>query len=387
MHALSFHQFRSIALLLTALAVLSTALRADDFSSYEVDPAATFFLPQGSPDPENRGPTMFDNLADGRLLLLSTGLPDPFGSSGVPELYVETAVGSRTWTSLGALNLPGGGSWPSFGGAFLSVSPDGSRVAVGDNSLGTQHVGVFSTATLLSSGAPATSVNWYTAPHALGRWFDNRQLALSTFGKVTMLDTDSPVAAPVNKDLITGIDGASSDVGFDNEGNLYTGNGFDTGPGGTTTGDVRAFAKDGPGGWQNALATSTPLNFLTSGSFFYHALSATSIEFDNEGNAFIGGSDFFGPSGDANYLALRQNPANGSGERTFDPDAVGFSFYGLVYNEVTGELYANQPFPLTDPIDNTAVYVITPVPEPSSIVLCLCGVAGLLVWRRKRSSG
>ncbi|MBX7165803.1 MAG: PEP-CTERM sorting domain-containing protein [Pirellulales bacterium] len=384
-----FHALRFAALVALAVAGLTPAASAQIFNQYQVVPSETFFLPQGDPTPENRGTALFDNLADGRLLVLSTAIPDPSDpfAAGTPELYVETAVSSRTWSYLGNLPLALGASWPSFGGAFLSISPDGSRVAVGDNAFAEQHVGVFTTADLLTSGPAAMPIDWFPAAHSGGAWFDNRQLAL-VYGdfvtsSVSVLDTDSNVTMPINNDVVTGVGGGSSSIAFDADGNLYTGNGFDTSPGGSVTGTIRKFAKDGPDGWVNALSTMNPLNFETEGTLRGQVLSAGSLQFDVEGNLFVGGSDFFG-GGEFDYLALLQNDANGMGQLNFDPDTLAASFYNLIYNEVTGELYANEPFPLDEPIDNTAVFVIRPVPEPSSLALAVLGAIGVSWWWRRR---
>jgi len=350
------------------------------FTDYEIRPALEFNLPD-TPAVANRGPTIFDNLADGRIVMVSTFLASPFDTFGTPEVYVETAVGSRSWQSLGTLPLAFGGQWFATGGGFLDVSPDGSRIAVGDNSLTTQYVGVFDTADLLTLGAGSTPIDWYQLPHFEGEWFDNRYLALNRGSFVTgtsavsLLDTTSAVGSPVNPDIITAVGGQSSGLTFDAAGNIYVGNGFDTQAGGSTTGDVKQFLL---ANWQNAWSTSTPLNYESSGTLYASMLSAGSLEFDGEGNLFIGGSDFFG-GGQANFLGLIENPAQGSGTRMFDPDTVAISFYQLVYNEVTGELYANEPFPLIDPIDNTTVFVISPGAAVADIGGPYTGDEGTLV--------
>lgn len=361
------------------LAGVGSSASASTFGLYEVRPDLAFNFPT-TPSLDNRGPTVFDTLPDGRLLILSTLVPDPFGFTGVPELYVETAVGSRTWQSLGALPLASGAGWSAFGGSFLKVSPDGSRVAVGDNDFVSPRVGVLSTSDLLTGGAASTTVNWYNAPHFEAAWFDNRQLAITyapaANALVSVLDTDSPTAAPVNPDIITGIGGSASGIAFDAAGNLLTGNGFQT-TGPSTTGTIKSFSL---ADWQDALATAMPINFETAGQFFGSALSAGSLVFDNDGNLFVGGGDFFG-GGDIDFLAQFQNPADGDGFLTFNPNtSEPNSSYVLGYNQVTGEVYAYEPFAL----DNTAVYVLLPVPEPSTIVLLAVGAALAMVIFRRR---
>lgn len=374
----------ALAALVTLLACWGSAATAaaDDFSRWEVRPELEFQLP-ATPSVNHRGPVLFDNLADGRLVMISTLLPDPLGFTGIAEMYVETAVRSRTWDLLGTLPLPGGDSWSSFGGAFLRVSPDGSRIAVGDNSFVTPRVGVFSTADLLAVGPATMAVDWYPVPHSSAAWYDNQYLAINrgdfSASNVALLDTNSPVATPGVTTVVNNIGGASGAVAFDADGNLYTANGFDTQPGGSQTGTIKKFAL---ADWQNAANTLIPLNFEATGQTIATILSASSLEFDTEGNLFIGGSDFFG-GGQSDFLALLQNPELGGGLRIFDPDTSAESSYNLVYNEVTRELYANQSFPLVDPIDPTIVYVLT-VPEPASWTLVLSGLVAVAVYRRRR---
>jgi len=73
-------------------------------------------------------------------------------------------------------------------------------------------------------------------------WYDNDRIAISaadpnTFlGEVRVLDLGSGQST-----ALLSLDGASAGVSFDHQGNLFTGNGFDLLPGGSDTGDIRAF--------------------------------------------------------------------------------------------------------------------------------------------------
>ncbi|VAX38878.1 hypothetical protein MNBD_PLANCTO03-862, partial [hydrothermal vent metagenome] len=176
-----------------------------------------------------------DALPDGRLLMVT-------GNS----VFVESAVGSGLFDEVGVFDASqtGGAADP----AFLSVSPDGSRVAVGVG-FG-KPVAVFDVAALGSAGSPTmltsgSVADYFAVGHFAGAWYDNTQLALTAgaFGSeafVSLLDTTSDVGSPVNELVITEIAGASAGVAFDSAGRLYTANGFADGSG-SGTGNIRVF--------------------------------------------------------------------------------------------------------------------------------------------------
>ena len=97
-------------LVLTFLCCSSAS--ADTFDEYQLAESVT--LPGGG--------GVFDFLNDGRMIVLA-----------VDEVYIETAIRSREFEFLGTL---ADAEIPSFGAAFLRVSPDGQRVAVGNNGFG-----------------------------------------------------------------------------------------------------------------------------------------------------------------------------------------------------------------------------------------------------------
>jgi len=280
------------------------------------------------------GATVFDFLPDGRMLYLSGN-----------QLFQESAPGSATFLLLGAL---ADADFPSFGPAFLRIAPDGATVAIGNNggaSFANYQVGVFDLPTL--QGA------WYTASHFDAAWYDGTNLALTagTFGSpsfVTLLDTASPPAAPVNPTVIDNIGGASAGVAFDTSGNLYTGNGF-TGAGPSQTGWVKVFANTA---WTAAIG-GAPLDFEATGTLVVDVLSASSLGFDSEGNLFAGGGDF----SDANqtdfaalirFTAVQAAAAGGGAVdtadptlvRKLDPDATSdANFFAVRYSSGPGELF------------------------------------------------
>ena len=338
-----------------ALALLTSSASGDSFSAYQLQ--GSFSLPTGA--------SGLDTLPDGRLLTV-------VGTS----VQVESTAGSRTFASIGALP---GADFSDFGLGFVRVSPDGTRVAIGNGggaSFGNYEVGVFSLADL--------SGTWFNANHFDGEWVNNRSVALTggTFGSpsyVSLLDTTSTdTVHPVNLVAIDGIGGASGGIAFDAAGTLYTGNGFAiSGPSGT--GLVKAFA---PVAWTNAASLGTPIDFETMGTTVVDILSAGSLGFDAQGNLFVGGGDFAGP--DQNFAALIHRAAvadslTGGGPvdvldvaqvRRLDPDANGTSnFYGVIFNDALHELYI---------YDGGTVFVYA-VPEPATILLLFLALFGIQI--------
>lgn len=308
-----------------------------------------------------------DALPDGRLVA-ATG-------TGV---YVETAPGSGAF-ALGASIDPavvGGATDP----AFLRVSPDGSRVALGAG-FGRPLL-VFGTSLLSSAGSiDGTTALVFTIDHYSAAWQDASHLAITggAFGSpsvVTLLDTTSSPAAPVNPVIISNIGGASAGVAFDAQGRLFTANGFDTLAGGSETGWIKAFD---PASWSGG-----PADFETGGVFVADLLSGEGLNFDAQGNLFVGGGDF--GSGDAGTLAVVRAGAidaalagggavdvnNPLSVRRLDPRGDGFGFFGSIYDGATGELY----------VTDGATWYAT-VPGPGG--MALAGVSlGALARRRRR---
>lgn len=336
---------------------LVTCARADALADYQVRSDSAFHFPLL--DAELQGPTSFDVLNDGRIVGVTT-VASPNGDfTGTPHVFIETGLGSRTFNVLGTLPLGSGGSWPEWGAAFLQVSPDGSRIAVSDNN---GRVGLLATADLGALGPSA--VTWYnTASHFpfLAKWADDDHLAFTHFAGLSALDiadTTDP-AAPVIHSVVTSIDSFSSDLAIDTQGNLYTGNGFDLDEeSGSSLGEIRRFTA---GPWQAALDGGAPVAFDDGSSFITYS-SASSLEIDNHGNMAIGGADR-SPGVDRNRLGIVR--INDLALREFDPDmqeTEDGNNYTLVYNPVTGELYAYEPFTVfagQGEVDNTLVHVLT----------------------------
>ncbi|NOS99722.1 MAG: hypothetical protein HOP29_03755 [Phycisphaerales bacterium] len=282
--------------------------------------------------PTGAGP--IDALPDGRLIAL---LQD--------DVYVQNCFDPERIEWMGTLP---DADLASFGAAFVRVSPDGTRIAVGNNggaSLVDFEVGVFE--------LPGLAGVWFTGGHFDANWYDDTLLALTAGdfvnpGVVTMLDTASPIpGAPVNTVVVDNIGGGSGGVTFDAVGNLYTGNGFALfGP--SDTGHVRAFDF---ASWSPALSGGMPVDFEVDGVLIIDALSASPLHFDASGNLLIGGGDFSG--GDIDAVAVVDatavadalggfGPANvfdATQVQRLDPDTTTeFNFYGVVHNPGTDEV-------------------------------------------------
>ncbi|QKK07945.1 MAG: hypothetical protein HND58_06980 [Planctomycetota bacterium] len=205
-----------------------------------------------------------DALPDGRLLMVT-------GNS----VFLESSAGSAVFNEVALLDetRTGGSTDP----AFLTVSPDGQRIAIGTG-FG-KPVAVFQTSALGTPNAPTTLTSgtladYFAVGHYDGTWFDNTSLALTAgeFGQpsfVSMLDTTSTPHNPLNETVVTNILGGSAGIAFDSAGRLYTANGFAYGTG-SDTGNIRAFE---PADWINGAdfeSDGTLIGDILSGNAAQH---------------------------------------------------------------------------------------------------------------------
>ncbi|MFH1107776.1 MAG: IPTL-CTERM sorting domain-containing protein [Planctomycetota bacterium] len=266
------------------------------------------------------------------------------------DVYVETAADSRSFAQTGTLPAA---DFPSFGAAFIRVSPDGTQIAVGNNggtSFSNYQVGVFDVNSLMG--------NWFAANHFDAEWIDSAHIALTAGdfvnpSVVTVLDTTSAhPPSPTNTTIIDNIGGASGGIAFDSAGNLYTGNGFQT-SGPSETGAVKAFLH---AAWTAALTGGTPLDFEAGGVLVVDVLSASPLAFDRQGNLLVGGGDF-SSSGDTDFVALVRastvssalsgmGPADSNNPeqvRRLDPDAANdFNYFSVNCDPALGRLYVHD---------------------------------------------
>lgn len=332
---------------------------ADAFQGYGL--TESFTLPAGA------GP--FTTLADGRVLTIVDD-----------ELFVENAAGSRTFASLGVLP---DADIPFFGAAFIAVSPDQTKVAVGNNGSSTfvdYSVGVFDLDTLTG--------DWFTANHFVAVWLDNTRLVLAASdffagSSVTVLDTTSPDPMnPVNTVLVGNKGGASGGVAFDADGNLLAANGFtNLGPSGT--GAIKVFAE---ADWMAVLSGGPALDFELSDTLILDVLSGTPLVFDDEGNLIVGGGS---DPPDSDFLAVVRasavadaidgagpiDPNDAASVRRLDPITTSdANFYDTVFNAALHELYVRDfgdanVYVYEDLTDNPfAMRVISYDPAPGQFV-------------------
>jgi hypothetical protein len=319
--------------LLSLSAFISSVVLADEAQEANRRQIDKYRLTETFNLPVSGGPS--DVLPDGRIVVLSN-----------TTVFRETAPGSRNFASLGTLP---DADFSEFGASFMSISPAGDRIAVGNNggaSFSNFQVGVFT--------LPSLSGVWFNATSSKGEWINDRFVALTAgdFGipaSVTALDTFSTdLARPSNRTIIQNIGGFSGGITFDEDNNLYTGNGFaTTGP--SQTGAIRAFS---PSEWLSAFQGGAPVEFETQGVLIVNVLSASSMQFDRRDNLFVGGGDFFGGE-DINFAALLSKNAlksalKGRGTvdtdddravRKLDPDPGPTSVYSVLVNRVRDEVY------------------------------------------------
>src|SRR3989338_5126295 len=225
-----------IKLFVLALAFTGACARADLFSTY-APTGNTFTVPTSAYE------------VSGGLIHYLDG----------DTLYRQDAYNAASFTAVG--HFGSGFSVNSFP-AFVEFSPDGSRVAVGNNGgtdFSTYQIAVFE-ASLLGASNPDLSVSSsiYGVNHSAAVWVNNTDLFLTAgvFGSpgvVTRLDTTSATGSPVNPTLVNNIGGASGGVALDAANNLFTGNGF-AGSGPSGTGWIKAIRA---AAWQG----SPPVDF------------------------------------------------------------------------------------------------------------------------------
>lgn len=283
-------------------------------------PAGSFELPAGT--------SRFDVMPSGRALAIAGD-----------EFYLQDEFNPSAWGKVGSLPV---GTVASYGASFVRVSPDGGRIAVGDNLFGAGASVYTLDYAALDPGAPSGSVRWELG-NTEGYWSDTSTLYVSgadgALSAVTRLD----VGAGVSRQVVSNIGGASSGVVTDGMW-LYAGNAFDYLPGGSETGEVRAVSLASIAG----LAPGETVDFELATAPVARALSAASLGFDSLGNLLIGGGDVFGGTNDFGYAAVVDGDAVAaallggpvapdSAELRLTPRTAGDS-YSTVFNAATNEL-------------------------------------------------
>jgi hypothetical protein len=297
-----------------------------------------------------------DALADGRLI----------GVRADGALLAQTSVNSSSWAQVGAIDAA---LLNSFGPSFLAVTPDGSRIAIGDGNFGAGAsvllVDTLSLDPMSVSGATSVELANFS-----GRWANNDTLYVTgAEGFSGAIVSELRAGSLATRVVINDIQGGSGGVATDGTW-LYTGNGFDFDDmSGSETGEVRAF--------RLSEFTGAPISFETGGVAVADALSAGSLALDALGNLVIGGADF-GAGGENGFFSVVGSDALSSAilgagivpdslETMLDPSNGSAFAYSVLFNSTTGETIA---------IADGVAYRFT-IPAPGAFgVLTIAGAFG-----------
>lgn len=333
---------------LTAL----TALGIAGSRSEAAIPAYTLVGSYTLPSP-SAGGGAWDFLPDGRVIQVRSG----------GDIFVQDGQNASTYSRLGALPAS---SISGFGASFLKVSPDGTRLAIGDNNFGPQAAVSFVNLADLSAPtvAPVTAV---LCPNFDAAWSGNQLYvtgaASSDFiPNVFRIDLS---AAPTRSTLITGAGDGSGGVAL-RGGSLYTGVGYSAPGSPLPAGQIRSFSL-------GSLNPAIPANF-TSGAVVATALSASPLNFDPFGNLLVGGGDEFGGTTDIGYLAII-DLANADPAAWLRLSPAGAAVtYSAAFNTGTNELVVTT--------GSTAYRYAVPTPAAAGTL----ALAGLWATRRRRAN-
>ncbi len=290
----------------------------------------TYQLPAGA----------FDVLPDGRLLAVT--------ASG--DIQIQDAPNASTYSTVNTIDAPNSSG---FGASFLSLSPDATSVALGNNEFGASNaVLVFNAADfmgLTGNPLPTAPLQTITTPNFSADWADSNTLFVSGADSSTF-------ATVVNKlDITAGTSetvispaGAFSGGVHANTGTLFVGAG--------DSGDVRAF---------DVASLASPAVDFSAGQFVTSSTSAGSIDTLD------------------NLLLIAGGVFNGEGNATIIDEDTGLSvaltpagtnaFYGGFFNAATNQVVATA---------NGTAYVYDIIPAPASIALAPIAI---LATRRRRA--
>jgi hypothetical protein len=298
----------------------------------------------------------FDILPDGRLI-----------SVAGDTVVVQDTLNASSYTPIGSITP---GAIAGFGASFVSVNPSGTRLAIGDNDANSpnpQDVLLVDIGAL--SPSMPTSPTLVASPNNAGAWADDETLFVSgAAGGPTVLTRIDALSAS-GTTVVDQINGASAGVAV-RDGRVFTGNGFGSGSGFDATGAIGSFDLV-------ALLTASSAVAFDSGTLVANALSASTIDFDAQGNLIVGGSDAFG-SGEGGFVSVIDADAlpgatAADGIQLF-PASGEFGFPGARFNPVTNEIL------VTDFGSDLVLRYI--VPAPGGLALF---AVGAMTWRRRRA--
>jgi hypothetical protein len=282
-----------------------------------------------------------DAMSDGRLIA-TTGF----------NILLETDVGSNDYQIAATIDAtlladpvdPG----------FIVVSPAGSRIAIG---AGFGKPVIVFDASLLNTARPTTltpsNASAFPVMHFAAAWLDESSLAITggVFGQpsfVTLLDTTSDPMSSDNPVIIDNIDGASGGIVIDNDGAIYTSNGFDNSPSTPGTSDTGWIKRFTSADW------SSGADFENDGLFVADLLSANTLAMDRDGALAVGGGDF--SEGDVGTIAVIHTEAltaliqsgapidtdDTAHVKRLDPLGSGAAFYNAIFNPGTDEFLITE---------------------------------------------
>lgn len=295
----------------------------------------------------------YDLLPDGRIIRIQ-------GSS----IFIQDALHGSTQSLAGTVPA---GTVSVFGASFIRVSPDGSMLAIGDNTFGpSARVHIVRVSDLTPSGpAPTHSI---LTPNYDAAWSGTSTLYVTGFGSSSLLSRiDLSGAVPTSSTtVITGIGDGSGGVAVSG-GTLYTGIGYAFPPGspGQRTGSTRAFPLA-------MLDTAASPVVFSSGTYLGDYLSASPMAVDPFGNLLIGGGDVFSGTSDSGYVAV-VDPSNPSSPLLLSPPGSAGLALGVRFNTATQELW----------IDRDGTIFRYAIPSPGLAGVLVMGT--LLAWRRRRA--
>lgn len=312
------------------------------------------------------GTASFDTLPDGRLLSI-------VGS----EFFAQDSVNGSTWSLVGSLPS---GQIASFGASFVRVSPDGATIAVGDNNFGPGATVYTFASSALDPVVPTAATAWASS-NLDAHWSSTGRLYVagaSAGGEIREIDPGTMSSRIVLNNIGLSAAGVTTDGAY-----LYAGNGFDLVPGGSDTGEVRAFDLTSISG------AVSPIDFENAGIAVADALSGASLGFDPLGNMLIGGGDVFGGSNDYGYAAVVNGDAidaallggpiaPDSAELRLTPGAPDHSYFPR-FNAATGEVLVSY-FDNSSFVAGATLYRYA-VPSPAAASLVLIA----LISRRRRA--
>ena len=293
-------------------------------------PAGSFSLPTGG--------SAFDIGGDGRAWVVRED----------GAIARQDVVGGSAYSPVGSLP---GGLVPGFGAGFVRVSPDGARLAIGDNGTVNQ-MWVVPTGSLSTAGA--TTPQTIGVANFDGAWTGNDTLYVNgspSFGSPPSLFRVGVTGATVAA-VVTSIGDGSGGVAS-RGGRVYTAIGYDVA--GVLDGQVRSFDL------ATLDAAALPVVFST-GLLATQASTGNSLAFDAAGNLIEAG---FGGVAVVDLVTQQRYDLPGLGA---------FGFYTATFNAATGEILVRD--------FGSASVLRYAVPGPGGAGVLV--VAGVLAMRRRR---